>query len=142
MSGNPEQAYIGDGMSEEILNALASIPDLFVVARNSSFVYRDRAENIGKIGRELGVRYVLEGSIRQSGNRVRTTAQLIEAESGNHLWSERYDRELEDIFAVQDEISRNVAIALQSELGIDHQSSRVATLPERNREIQHAQSRG
>jgi adenylate cyclase len=116
LSGDPQQEYIAEGMAEEILTALASIPDLFVIARNSSFIYKGRGLRVDIIGQELGVQYVLEGSVHQSGKRVRITAQLIEAKSGKHLWAERYDRELDDIFALQDEIAREVTIALQIKL--------------------------
>ena len=98
MSGDPEQEYFADGMVEEIITALSRIRWLFVIARNSSFTYKGRAVDVKQIGRELGVRYVLEGSVRKAGNRVRITAQLIEAESGAHLWADRFDRSLEDIF--------------------------------------------
>ena len=116
ISGDPEQDLVGDGMTEEITTALSWIADLFVIARNSTFVYKGRAVNVGEVGWELGVRYVLEGSVRTARNRVRVTTQLIEADTGIHLWAERYDRKLNDIFAVQDEIAREVTIALQGKL--------------------------
>ena len=112
MSGDPEQEYFADGMAEDITTALSRIKWLFVIARNSSFTYKGRAVDIKQIGRELGVRYVLEGSVRKAGTRVRITGQLIEAATGAHLWAERYDRELADIFAVQDEITESVAVAI------------------------------
>jgi TolB-like protein len=112
MSSDPEQEYFADGMVEEIITALSRYPSLFVIARNSSFTYKGHAVNVTQVGRELGVRYVLEGSLRKSGNRIRVTAQLVEAESGKHVWAERYDRDLFDIFAVQDEITEAVAIAV------------------------------
>jgi TolB-like protein len=112
MSGDPEQEYFSDGISEDIITALAKYRNFHVIARNSSFTYKSRAVDIKKIGRELGVRYVLEGSVRKAGNRVRITAQLIEAESGNHIWAERYDRDLEDIFDLQDEITNTIASAI------------------------------
>jgi adenylate cyclase len=112
MSGDPEQEYFADGMVEEIITALSRYPSLFVIARNSCFTYKGRAVNVTQVGRELGVRYVLEGSLRKSGNRIRVTAQLVEAETGNHVWAERYDRDLADIFAVQDEITEKVTIAV------------------------------
>jgi adenylate cyclase len=117
LSGDPQQEYIADGIAEEILTALATIPDLFVIARNSSFIYKGRGLRVDIIGQELGVQYVLEGSVHQSGKRMRITVQLIEAKSGKHLWAERYDRELDDIFALQDEIAREVTITLQIKLG-------------------------
>ena len=112
MSGDPEQEYFADGIAEDIITALSRYPSLFVIARNSSFSYKIRAVDVKQVGRELGVRYVLEGSLRKSGNRVRVTAQLVEAETGNHVWAERYDRDLADIFAVQDEITQATTIAI------------------------------
>ena len=108
MSGDPEQEYFSDGITEDIITELSRFRSLFVIARNSSFTYKGQAVNVGKVGRELGVAYVVEGSVRKAGNRVRITAQLVEAESGNHVWAERYDRDLEDIFAVQDEVARTI----------------------------------
>jgi adenylate cyclase len=109
MSGDPEQEYFADGIVEEIITALSRIRWLFVIARNSSFTYKGRAVDVKRVGRELGVRYVLEGSVRRGGNRVRVTTQLIDAITGAHVWAERYDRDLSDIFAVQDEITASVA---------------------------------
>jgi adenylate cyclase len=108
MSGDPEQEYFSDGITEDIITELSRFRSLFVIARNSSFAYKGQSINVGKIGQELGVQYVVEGSVRKAGNRVRVTAQLVEAESGNHLWAEHYDRDLEDIFAVQDEVARTI----------------------------------
>ena len=105
MSSDADQQFVADGIAEDIITALSRYPSLFVIARNSSFTYRGRAVDVKQVGRELGVRYVLEGSLRKAGGRVRVTAQLIEAETGNHVWAERYDRDLADIFAVQDEIT-------------------------------------
>ena len=116
MSGDPEQEYFCDGIVEEIITGLSRIKWVFVIARNSSFVYKGRAVDIKQIGRELGVRYVLEGSVRKAGSRVRITAQLIEAETGAHLWAERYDRPFDDIFAVQDEITMCVVGAIEPSL--------------------------
>jgi len=116
MSGDPEQEYFSDGMTEEIITALSKIPRLFVIARNSSFVYKGKSVKVQEVGRELGVRYVLEGSVRKAGDRVRITAQLIEATTGNHLWAERYDRDLKDVFALQDEITMKILMALQVKL--------------------------
>src|SRR6516164_4752913 len=113
MSGDPEQEYFVDGMVEEITTALSRIRWLFVIARNSSVTYKGRAVDVKQVGRELGVRYVLEGSVRKAGNRVRITVQLIEASTGRHLWAERYDRDLQDIFALQDEITMNVVAAIE-----------------------------
>ena len=116
MSGDAEQEYFADGISEDIITALSKSRWLFVIARNSSFTYKGRALDVKQVGRELGVRYVLEGSVRRAGNRVRITAQLIEAATGAHLWSERYDRDLADTFAVQDEITESVVGAIEPEL--------------------------
>jgi adenylate cyclase len=112
MSGDPEQEYFADGIAEDVITALSRYPSLFVIARNSSFTYKGQAVDVKEIGRELGVRYVLEGSLRKSGNRIRVTAQLAEGETGKHVWAERYDRDLSDIFAVQDEITEAVTIAI------------------------------
>jgi adenylate cyclase len=116
MSGDPEQEYFSDGISEEIITALSKIPKLFVIARNSSFTYKGKSVWIPTVGKELGVRYVLEGSVRKSGDRVRITAQLIDVPTNKHLWAERYDRDLKDIFAIQDEITKRIIAALQVRL--------------------------
>jgi adenylate cyclase len=113
MSGDPEQEYFSDGISEDIITDLSKIAGLLVIARNSSFAYKGRAVDVRAIGRELGVRSVLEGSIRRAGNRVRITAQLIDATSGGHLWAERYDRDLTDLFAVQDDVTHRIVDALK-----------------------------
>jgi adenylate cyclase len=112
LSSDPEQEFFADGIAEDIITALSRYPSLFVIARNSCFTYRGRAVDVKQVGRELGVRYVLEGSLRKVGNRIRVTAQLVEAETGNHVWAERYDRDLADIFAVQDEITEAVTTAI------------------------------
>ena len=112
MSGDPEQEFVSDGIAEDVITALCRYPSLFVIARNSTFTYKGQALDLKQVARELGVRYVLEGSVRKSGNRIRVTAQLIEAGTGNHVWAERYDRDLADIFAVQDEITHALTIAL------------------------------
>ena len=112
MSGDPEQEFVSDGIAEDVITALSHYPSLFVIARNSTFTYKGQAVDVKQVGRELGVRYVLEGSVRKAGNRIRVTAQLIEAETGNHVWAERYDRDLADIFAVQDEITHALTTAL------------------------------
>jgi adenylate cyclase len=116
MSGDPEQEYFSDGMSEDIITALSQLPEMFVIARNSTFIYKGKSVNVHQVGRELGVKYVLEGSVRKAGKRVRITAQLIDATTGHHLWAERYDRDLEDIFAIQDEITLKILKALQVKL--------------------------
>ena len=113
MSGDHEQEYFSDGISEDIITDLSKISALFVIARNSSFSYRGGATNIQAVSRDLGVRYLVEGSVRKAGNRVRITAQLIDAHTGGHVWADRYDRELDDIFAVQDEITSEIVGALQ-----------------------------
>jgi adenylate cyclase len=112
MSADPNQEFFADGIAEDVITALSRYPSLFVIARNSCFTYKGRAVDVKQIGRELGVRYVLEGSLRKSGNRIRVTAQLVEAETGKHVWAERYDRDLADIFSVQDEITEAVTIAV------------------------------
>jgi adenylate cyclase len=112
MSSDPEQEFFGDGIAEDIITALSRYPSLFVIARNSSFTYKGRAVDVKVVGRELGERYVLEGSLRKAGDRIRVTAQLVEAETDRHVWAERYDRDLADIFAVQDEITEAVTIAI------------------------------
>src|SRR5438105_8076077 len=112
MSGDAEQEYFSDGMTEDLITDLSKISALFVIARNSSFAYKGRLVKVQEIGRDLGVRFVLEGSIRKSGNRVRITAQLIDAASGGHLWAERFDRDLTDIFATQDEVVEKIVRAL------------------------------
>jgi len=108
MSGDPEQEYFADGMAEDITTGMSRFSWLFVIARNSSFAFKGRSTDVREIARDLGVRYVLEGSIRKRGNRIRVTAQLIDAAIGNHIWAERYDRDLDDIFAVQDEITEAI----------------------------------
>jgi len=112
MSGDPEQVYFSDGITEDIITELSRFRLLFVVARNSSFAYKGRTIGMREIARELGVRYVAEGSVRRAGERVRVTTQLIDTRSGSHLWAERYDRDLKDIFSVQDEITRRVVTSL------------------------------
>ena len=109
MSGDPEQEYFADGMVEEIITALSRITWLFVIARNSSFAYKGQSPDVKRVGRELGVRYVLEGSVRKGGGRVRITAQLIDAETGTHLWADRFDGSLEDVFDLQDKVATAIA---------------------------------
>jgi TolB-like protein/Tfp pilus assembly protein PilF len=116
MSGDREQDYFSDGISEDIITALSKLRWFFVIARNSSFVYKGRAVHISEIARELGVRYVVEGSVRRSGDRVRISAQLNDASTGSHLWAERYDRSLADVFAVQDEITDAIVAAIEPQL--------------------------
>jgi adenylate cyclase len=128
MSGDPQQEYFSDGIADDIITELSRSRSLFVIARNSSFTYRGRSVDIKQVSRELGVRYVLEGSVRRSGARVRVVAQLIDAETGSHIWAERYDRALEDVFAVQDEITTAVVTAIQPAVG-DAEFRRVLRKP-------------
>jgi adenylate cyclase len=116
MSGDPEQEYFVDGMVEDITTALSKLRWFFVIARNTSFTYKGRSVDVKQVGRELGVRYVLEGSVRRGGNRLRITAQLVEAATGRHVWAERYDRDVADLFDVQDEITERVVAAIEPEL--------------------------
>jgi adenylate cyclase len=116
MSGDAEQEYFSDGMTEDLITDLSKISGLFVIARNSSFAYKGKPTKVQQIGRELGVRFVLEGSIRKAANRVRITAQLVDADSGGHVWAERFDRELTDIFATQDEVVEKIVAALSVKL--------------------------
>ena len=128
MSGDAEQDFVADGITEDIITGLARLSWLFVIARHSSFVYKGRGVDVRQVGRELGVRYVLEGSVRVSGRRIRITGQLIEAESGKHIWAEKYDRVLEDLFAVQDDITERVVAAVEPHL-YDEEGFRAATKP-------------
>ena len=116
LSGDPEQDYFADGMVEDIITGLSRIKWIFVIARNSSFAYKGKAMDVKQVGRELGVRYVLEGSVRRSANRVRITAQLIDTGSGAHIWADRYDRALDDVFAVQDELTMSVVGVIEPTL--------------------------
>ena len=116
MSGDPEQEYFSDGITEEIITGLSKIPRMHVIARNSTFTYKRKPVKAQQVGKELGVQYILEGSVRKAGNRIRVTAQLIDTITGYHLWAERYERELADIFALQDEITMKILTALQVEL--------------------------
>jgi TolB-like protein len=113
LSNDPEQEYFADGIAEDIITELSRLRGFFVIARNSTFSYKGTSPDVRQVARELGVRYVLEGSVRLAGSRVRVTAQLIEGETGNHLWAERYDRDLEDMFEVQDEITQRIVGALE-----------------------------
>ena len=106
LSGEPEQEYFSDGLTEEIISTLSRVPKLFVIARNSTFTYKGKPVKVQQVSEELGVQYVLEGSVRKAGDRIRITAQLIDALTGRHLWAEKYDRNIGDIFAVQDEITK------------------------------------
>ncbi len=118
MSGDPEQEFFADGIAEDVITALSRFSSLFVIARNSSFTYKGKAVDISHVGRELGVRYVVEGSVRKAGNRVRITAQLIDAPSGNHLWADRFDGTLDDVFDLQDQITEQIVVAVEPEIGV------------------------
>jgi adenylate cyclase len=116
LSGDPGQEYFADGMVEEITTAISRLPWLFVIARNSSFTYKGKAIDVKQVARELGVRYVLEGSVRKAGNRVRITGQLIDAATGNHIWADRFDGALDDIFDLQDQVASSVAGVIEPKL--------------------------
>ena len=116
MSGDPEQDYFVDGMVEDIITGLSRIRWLFVIARNSSFIYKGKPIDVRQAGRELGVRYLLEGSVRKAGARLRITAQLIEAETGAHVWADRYDGAVEDVFDLQDKLTQNIVGILEPNL--------------------------
>jgi adenylate cyclase len=141
MSSDPEQEYFVDGMVEDLITKLSRLRWLFVIARNSSFTYKGQALDIRRVGRELGVRYVLEGSVRRGGNRVRVTAQLIEAESGHHVWADRYDRGVEDIFAVQDEIGDTISATLGPEISAAERE-RAARKPPESLDVWECYHRG
>ena len=122
MSGDPEQEYFSDGITEEIITGISKVPHLFVIARTSTFTYKDKSVKVQQVGSELGVRYVLEGSVRKAGERLRITAQLVDAATGEHLWAERYDGILKDVFALQDEITLKILNALQVKLTAGEQA--------------------
>ncbi|MGE0422376.1 MAG: adenylate/guanylate cyclase domain-containing protein [Reyranellaceae bacterium] len=130
MSGDPEQEYFTDGITEDIITELSRFRSLFVIARNSSFSYKGKSPDVRQVGRELGVRYVLEGSIRRAGGRIRITAQLIEAGTGSHIWAERYDRALEDVFEVQEEVTRAIVSALAPEIEATEQARALRRRPD------------
>lgn len=141
MSGDPEQEFFADGISEDLITALSKVRWFFVIARNSTFTYKGKAVVVKQVAKELGVRYVLEGSVRKSGNRVRITAQLIDATTGRHVWAERYDRQIEDIFELQDEMSRTIAGAVEPELSAAERD-RVLTKPPDNLDAWESYQRG
>src|SRR5258708_11692875 len=116
MSGDPEQEFFADGMVEDIITALSRFKSLFVIARNSSFTYKGKAVDIKQVGRELGVRYVLEGSVRKAGGRLRITGQLIDAVAGNHLWADRFDGSMQEVFELQDKVAASVAGVIEPAL--------------------------
>ena len=126
LSGDPEQEYFSDGLTEEIITALGQVPNLLVIARNSTFTFKGKSVKVQQVSKELGVRYVLEGSVRKSGDKIRIAAQLIDALTGNHLWAEQYDRNLQDIFAVQDDITKNITTAMQVKLTQGEQAQTAA----------------
>jgi adenylate cyclase len=130
MSGDPEQEYFADGVSEDIITAISKLRWFFVIARNSSFVYKGKTVDVKHVGSELGVRYVLEGSVRKSGKRVRITAQLIDAAIGNHIWADRYDGDLSDVFALQDRITNSVVATIEPRL-LEAESVRSQPGPQR-----------
>jgi adenylate cyclase len=131
MSGDPGQEYFSDGITEDITSNLSKISNLFVIARNSAFTYKGKAVKVQDVSREMGVRYVLEGSVRKAGDQVRVTAQLIDGTTGGHVWSERYDRSLTDIFAVQDEVTQHIVSALRVEI-LEAEQARVRRIPTEN----------
>jgi adenylate cyclase len=141
LSADPEQEYFADGIADDIITSLSRYPALFVIARNSSFTYKGQPTDSRQVGRELGVRYVLEGSLRKGNDRVRVTAQLIEAETSKHLWAERYDRQLSDIFAVQDEIAAAVTTAIAPAIA-DAEIHRALRKPPDNQDCWSAYQRG
>ncbi len=116
MSDDPNQAHFCDGISEDLITELAHIPSMFVIARHSSFAYKNKAKDVRRIGEKLGAGYVVEGSVRRASNRIRITAQLIDSKSGTHLWAKRYDREIDDVFEVQDDVVRSIVLALRERL--------------------------
>jgi adenylate cyclase len=130
MSGDPEQEFFADGLTEDILTALSRFRGLFVISRNSAFVYKGKATNLQEVAKDLGVQYIVEGSVRKAGNRVRITVQLIDAKADHHIWAERYDRELEDIFAVQDEVTTAIVATLPGRIDAATQERAERKLPE------------
>jgi adenylate cyclase len=134
MSGDPQEEFFADGMAEDIITALSRHRSLFVIARNSTFAYKGQSPDLRWVSAELGVRYVLEGSVRKGGDRVRITAQLIEGASGNHIWAERYDRTLDDIFAVQDEMTQAITARIGPEID-QAERDRARTMPPKNLDV-------
>ena len=141
MSGDPEQDYFSDGISEDIITDLSKLSELHVIARNSSFVFKGRAVSVPEVARVLGVRHVLEGSVRKAGNRVRVTAQLIDANTGGHVWADRFDRDLTDIFAIQDELTREIVSALKIRLTAEEKGRLVHKRRRRFRGVQPVPAR-
>jgi adenylate cyclase len=141
LSGDPDQDYFADGIAEDLIIALSQIRWMFITARNSSFAYKGQSPDVRQVGQELGVRYVLEGSVRKGGNRVRISAQLIDASTGNHVWAQRYDRELVDLFDLQDEITETLVAALQTEVG-EFERERAHRKPPENLDAWESYQRG
>jgi len=141
MSGDPEQSYLADGITEDLITALSKVRWFFVIARNSTFTYKSQAVDVTQVAKELGVRYVLEGSVRKAGNRVRVTAQLIDATTGRHVWAERYDRDLADIFELQDEMTQTIVGAVEPELSAAERD-RVLSKPPENLDAWESYQRG
>ncbi len=130
MSGDPEQEFLADGITEDLITALSKVRWFFVIARNSTYTYKGKAVEVKQVAKELGVRYVLEGSVRKAGNRVRITAQLVDATTGRHVWAERFDRQIEDIFDLQDEMTRTIVGAVEPELSAAERDRALAKPPE------------
>ena len=124
MSGDPEQEYFSDGITEDIITELSRFRSLLVIARHSSFAFKGKAVTVQQVGRELGVEYVLEGSVRRVGNRVRITAQLIDAQTSAHIWAERLDRDVDDLFAMQDEVTERIVTTIATPTGDDRAGAR------------------
>jgi adenylate cyclase len=122
MSGDPEQEFLSDGIAESIITAISQVPNLFVIARNSTFSYKGKSVKVQQVSEELGVRYVMEGSVQKSGDRIRITVQLVDAITGRHLWAEQYDRDLKDLFVLQDEITLKILTALRVKLTAGEQA--------------------
>ncbi len=141
LSGDPEQEYFSDGITEDIITALSRIRQFFVIAANSTFAYKGTSPDVRQVSKELGARYILEGSVRKSANRVRISAQLIDGTTGNHVWAERYDRDLEDVFAVQDEITQTVVGSIEPEL-LKSELHRARIKPPENLQAQDCYYRG
>ena len=141
LSGDPAQEFFSDGIAEDLVTALSKLRWLFVIARNSSFTYRSKSVDIRRVGRELGVRYVLEGSVQRAADRVRVTGQLVDATNASHVWAERYDRNLTDIFAVQDEITQAVTVAIGSAI-VDAERQRAVRKPPESLGAWEAYQRG
>jgi TolB-like protein len=141
MSGDPEQEYFADGMVEDIITALSRFGELFVIARNSTFTYKGKAVDIGQVGRELGVRYVLEGSVRKAGDRIGIIGQLIDAGSGSHLWADRFDGDVQDIFDLQDQVTSRVVNAIARKIE-EVEINRAAHKPTENLDAYNCYLRG